>query len=181
MCDGFRAGSITASARTQSSIAVSSDGVDWILFNTSPDILTQLKSTPALQPARGVRDTGIKSVFLLDSQIDHTTGLLMLREHSKPLDIWCTAQVQEDLTSGNPLFNVLSHYCDVNWKQVTPGELYTNVPGATDVQIEVMPLTSNAPPYSPRRDKPVPGDTIGICLTDINSGKKTFYRLALDK
>ncbi len=175
MCDGFRAGSITASARTQSSIAVSSDGVDWILFNTSPDILTQLKSTPALQPARGVRDTGIKSVFLLDSQIDHTTGLLMLREHSKPLDIWCTAQVQEDLTSGNPLFNVLSHYCDVNWKQVTPGELYTNVPGATDVQIEVMPLTSNAPPYSPRRDKPVPGDTIGICLTDINSGKKTFY------
>ena len=79
-CDGFRKGTLEASRRTQSSICISSNGEDWILFNTSPDILAQLASFPPLQPARRIRDTGIAAIILMDSQIDHTTGLLMLRE-----------------------------------------------------------------------------------------------------
>ena len=175
MCNGVRIGSINARERTQSSIAVSNDGIDWLLFNTSPDILTQLKASANLQPARQVRDTGIKSIFLLDSQIDHTTGLLMLRESDTPLKIWCTEQVHEDLSTGNPLFNVLKYYCDIEWHQVTPGESYNSIPGASGIRIEVLPLISNAPPYSPRRDKPLPGDTVGILMTDEQSNKKIFY------
>ena len=100
-CDGVRKGTIRAQARTQSSIAVSSDGVDWVLFNASPDLLAQIKSFPALQPARGIRDTGIRAIVLVDGQIDHTTGLLMLRE-GKPLEIWCTDMVREDLYHRQP-------------------------------------------------------------------------------
>ena len=40
-CAGVRKGSINAKARTQSSIAVSSNGTDWVLINASPDILFQ--------------------------------------------------------------------------------------------------------------------------------------------
>ena len=109
-CDGVRKGTIRAQPRTQSSIAVSADGVDWVLFNASPDLLAQIKSFPALQPARAIRDTGIRAVVLMDGQIDHTTGLLMLRE-GKPLELWCTDMVREDLSTGNPLFNILGHYC----------------------------------------------------------------------
>ena len=116
-CDGVRKGTIRAQARTQSSIAVSADGVDWVLFNASPDLLAQIKSFPALQPARAIRDTGIRAIVLMDGQIDHTTGLLMLRE-GKPLEIWCTDMVREDLTTGNPLFNILGHYCGVNWHRL---------------------------------------------------------------
>ena len=175
MCNGVRTGSIKARERTQSSIAVSNDGTDWLLFNTSPDILTQLKASQNLQPARQVRDTGIKSIFLLDSQIDHTTGLLMLRESDTPLKIWCTEQVHEDLSSGNPLFNVLKYYCDIEWHKVTPGDSYNSIPGANGIRIDVLPLISNAPPYSPRRDKPLPGDTVGILMTDEQTNKKLFY------
>ena len=177
MCNGVRNGTKNAIARTQSSIAITGEDGRWAVFNTSPDILTQLKQTPELQPAKGVRDTPIDSVILLDSQIDHTTGLLMLREHYKPLDIWCTAQVQQDLTTGNPLFNVLSHYCDINWHKVTPDETYTSVAGASNIQLQALPLISNAPPYSPRRDQPVPGDTLGILMTDRadQQGKSVFY------
>lgn len=175
MCDGHRQGTINSRARTQSSIAVSRDGTDWLLFNASPDILTQLKACPELQPARGTRDTGIASVFLLDSQIDHTTGLLMLREHDQPLNLWCTEPVREDLSTGNPLFNVLSHYCSVQWNEITPGSTYTDIPGTPDININVLPLTSNAPPYSPRRDKPGTGDTVGVLMTDKLSGKRVFY------
>lgn len=175
MCHGQRTGSISAKARTQSSIAVTSNDTDWLLFNTSPDILTQLKATPELQPARGVRDTGIASIFLLDAQIDHTTGLLMLREHAEPLSLWCTEPVKEDLSTGNPLFNVLSHYAGTQWNRVKPGERYDSIPGAQGITIDVLALRSNAPPYSPRRDQPVPGDTVGVLMTDQTSGRSVFY------
>ncbi|MGP1614803.1 MAG: MBL fold metallo-hydrolase, partial [Pollutimonas bauzanensis] len=94
-CDGLRKGTIQARARTQSSIAVSANGTDWVLINASPDILAQIRATPALQPARSVRDTGIAAVMLMDAQIDHITGLLMLRE-GKPIPLYCTAPVWQD-------------------------------------------------------------------------------------
>lgn len=175
MCAGVRNGEIQAKARTQSSIAISDDGIDWALFNTSPDILQQLKSFSAGQPARSLRDTGIQSVFLLDAQIDHTTGLLMLREHNKPLNLFTTQPVHEDLSTGNPLLNVLSHYCGVNWTEVRLEGKTINLPGAKAVDIQPIPLTSNAPPYSPRRDEPVPGDTLGVLMHDTRSDKKLFY------
>lgn len=175
MCKGQRDGSIDALARTQSSIAVSIDGIDWALINTSPDILDQLKANPDLQPARGIRDTGISSIVLMDAQIDHTTGLLMLRENQSKLPIWCTSAVHEDLTTGNPLFKVLSHYCDIDWKEIIPGNTHTDIDGISDVSVNILPLTSNAPPYSPRRDKPIPGDTIGLLMRDATSGKQLFY------
>jgi pyrroloquinoline quinone biosynthesis protein B len=53
--------------RTQSSIAVSDEGSDWILINASPDLLTQLRAHPELQPARSVRDSGIAAVVLIDA------------------------------------------------------------------------------------------------------------------
>ena len=52
-----------------------------------------------LQPARAIRDTALRAVILVDAQIDHTTGLLMLREGA-PLEVYCTDMVRDDLTSG---------------------------------------------------------------------------------
>ncbi|HKC44803.1 MAG TPA: MBL fold metallo-hydrolase, partial [Burkholderiales bacterium] len=88
-CDGLRRGTIRARARTQSSIAVSANNTDWILFNASPDILAQFGAFPELQPGRTLRDTSVRAVVLIDAQIDHTTGLFMLRE-GLPLEVYCT-------------------------------------------------------------------------------------------
>lgn len=176
MCEGVRTGSINARVRTQSSIAVSSDGIDWVLFNASPDILTQIQQSSVLQPARQLRDTGIQSIVLMDAQIDHTTGLLMLREHKQPLSIWCTSAVKEDLSEGNPLFKVLGHYSTIDWHEMSVDDnpVY-NIPGASTVEFSPLPLISNAPPYSPHRDKPVAGDTVGMLMKDTSSGKTVFY------
>jgi len=174
-CDGVRKGTVRARPRTQSSIAVSADGGDWILFNASPDLLAQYRSFPALQPARAIRDTAIRSVVLMDAQIDHTTGLLMLRE-GRPLEIYCTEMAREDLSTGNPLFNILGHYCGVNWHKVPTerGNSFTVI-GAESLAFTAVPSKSNAPPYSPRRDKPGPGDNIGMRIADPRSGKVLFY------
>jgi len=174
-CAGVRDGSVQATPRTQSSIAVSANGVDWVLFNASPDILSQFRAHPALQPGRSLRDTGIVGVVLMDAQIDHTTGLFMLRE-GKPLDVWCTAQVHEDLTTGNPIFNVLAHFCTVRWQavQVVPPSPFS-IPGAAGLRFTPVPLSSKAPPYSPHRDDPHPGDNIGMLIEDTMTGHKVFY------
>ncbi|MGH8750591.1 MAG: pyrroloquinoline quinone biosynthesis protein PqqB [Burkholderiales bacterium] len=174
-CDGVRSGKIKAKPRTQSSIAVSENNMDWILFNASPDILSQIKSFPGLQPARALRDTAIRSIILMDSQIDHTTGLLMLRE-GKALELYCTEMAREDLTTGNPLFNILGHYCGVNWHQLpTARGNNFNVIGAQHLQFTSVPLKSKAPPYSPHRNDPHEGDNIGMRITDTRSGKNIFY------
>ena len=174
-CDGVRKGTINASARTQSSITVSGDEENWVLFNASPDVLQQLRSFPALQPARALRDTAIRAILLMDAQIDHTTGLYMLREHRQRHELWCTSMVRDDLTSGNPLFKVLEHYCGLNWHDV-PLELDSfSMAGVPGLRFGAVPLLSNAPPYSPRRDQPLPGDNIGITVTDAGSGKRLFY------
>jgi pyrroloquinoline quinone biosynthesis protein B len=174
-CDGVRKGTIRAQPRTQSSIAVSADGVDWVLFNASPDVLAQIKSFPALQPARAIRDTGIRAVVLMDGQIDHTTGLLMLRE-GKPLELWCTDMVREDLTTGNPLFSILGHYCGVNWHRLpTARGSGFSIDGIDHLSFSAVALKSKAPPYSPHRNNPHEGDNIGMRITDLRTGKQVFY------
>ncbi len=175
MCTGVREGSINARARTQSSIIVSSDRREWVLFNASPDILTQIQQCGVLQPARQLRDTGIRSIVLMDAQIDHTTGLLMLREHRQALPIWCTAAVKEDLSEGNPLFRVLDHYSGIEWHELETTGSECRIPGAASVTFEALSLTSNAPPYSPHRDRPVDGDTVGMLMKDATTGKSVFY------
>ena len=175
-CAGLRAGTLNAKARTQSSIFVQpDDSVDGVLFNASPDILEQIRSKPALQPARAVRDSAIAGVILMDGQVDHATGLFMLRERSTPLPLWCTDPVEEDLTQGNPVLRVLTHYCGVDRHRITlDGSAFT-VPGVAGLSFRALPLSSKAAPYSPHRDQPVPGDNIGMLITDEHSGRRAFY------
>lgn len=174
-CDGLRKGTIKARARTQSSIAVSGDGINWVLFNASPDVLKQFQDFPAMQPARAIRDTGMVGIVLIDAQIDHTTGLLMLREGTQRREIYCTDVVKGDLTTGNPLLNILGHYCGINHHPVPTDGSSFEIPGAAHLKFTAVALKSAAPPYSPHRNNPHPGDTIGVLVEDTRNSKKLFY------
>ncbi|MCG2901871.1 pyrroloquinoline quinone biosynthesis protein B, partial [Escherichia coli] len=54
-CLGLKQGTLQARARTQSSIAISDNGTDWILCNASPDIAQQIAHNPELQAPASVR------------------------------------------------------------------------------------------------------------------------------
>ncbi len=174
-CCGVRSGSLDAIPRTQSSIAVSVDGERWILFNASPDIRSQLEANPPLQPKRGRRDTGVHGVVLADSQIDHTTGLLFLREGC-PLRVYCTDMVAQDLSTGFPIFVML--------KSWDGGVIHTTVPidgsafqviDIEEISITAIPLDGKAPPYSPHRHDPHVGDNVGYLIEDTRSQASLFY------
>ncbi|MFT6219044.1 MAG: pyrroloquinoline quinone biosynthesis protein B [Cycloclasticus pugetii] len=173
-CKALRAGTIKATARNQSSIAVSSDGEHWALFNASPDVRAQLESFPEIHPKNKVRGTGIEAIVMFDSQIDHATGLLILRE-GDPLTIYCTEMVRQDLTTGFPIFNILEHFCGVEDHTIPlNGDAFT-IPNIQDLEFTALPLKSKAPPYSPHRNDPHEGDNIGMIIRQISTGKTTFY------
>ncbi|HIG70104.1 MAG: pyrroloquinoline quinone biosynthesis protein PqqB [Myxococcales bacterium] len=175
-CSGLRAGTLAARPRTQSSLAVSDTGEDWLLVNASPDLRAQLESCPALQPARTVRDTAIAAVLIVDAQIDHSTGLMTLREHTRRLPVYCTPSVHSDLTGGYPLISVLEHYCGVDWRPVDAiGRVPFEIPEISGLTMHPIPLPSEAPPYSPRRHNPAEDDTIGIVFIDQSSGRRCLY------
>lgn len=176
MCAGVRNSTIPAQARTQSSIAVSTDKIHWVLVNASPDIRTQINTLHHyLQPARALRDSGISAVLLADSQIDHTTGLLILRESKQPLDLYCTDRVYEDLATGFPVLNMLSHYCGVNRHTLALDGSALSIPKLDNLRITPVPLHSKAPPYSPHRNNPSEGDNVGFWFEDTQTGGKLFY------
>jgi pyrroloquinoline quinone biosynthesis protein B len=173
-CAGFRSQRIQAQARTQSSIAISENGVDWILCNASPDIRQQLAAFPAAQPARQLRDSGIQAVVLMDSQLDHTTGLLSLREGC-PLELWCTEMVHQDLSTGFPLFKMLQHWNGgLNHHPIDPHQAF-QITGFSQLQFQPLIIRSAAPPYSPHRHDPHEGDNIALLVRDLHSGKQLFY------
>ncbi|WP_244828832.1 pyrroloquinoline quinone biosynthesis protein PqqB [Caballeronia sp. TF1N1] len=174
-CDGVRRGTIAARARTQSSIAVSDNGEDWLLVNASPDILAQIAANPELQPARRVRDTGIAAVITMDAQIDHVTGLLMLRERGAPLPLYTTDAVWQDLSTGFPITSILSHYCGVEQRRIALDGTSLTVPELPRIVVDALPLSSKAPPYSPHREAPERGDNIGLMFTNTATGKRAFY------
>jgi pyrroloquinoline quinone biosynthesis protein B len=177
LCAGQREGSLRAKPRTQSSIFVRpDDSPDGILFNASPDVLQQVRENAAvLQPGRALRDSAIAAGVLIDGQVDHATGLLMLRERTAPLPVWCTDPVFEDLTSGHPVLRVLGHYGGVQRHRVPLDGTAFEVGGVPGLRLRAIALQSKAAPYSPHRDRPVAGDNIGITVTDAASGRSVFY------
>ena len=105
--------------RTQSSLAIRGDDGPWFLVNASPDARQQLE-TLAL-PADGVRAAPIAGVLLTDAEIDHTAGLLLLRESGAPVRVFGSAGVEHALRHGYPVLEMLERYCGAEWQTLEPG------------------------------------------------------------
>jgi pyrroloquinoline quinone biosynthesis protein B len=101
-----RRGDPAARPSSQSSVAASADGANWVLLNASPDLRQQINDNPQLHPKSGVRDSPIRAVVLTNGDVDHVTGLLTLRERH-PLAVYATGRVLSVL-EGNTIFNVLN-------------------------------------------------------------------------
>lgn len=189
-CAGVRNGTVRARPRTQSSIAVTCGRVEdsradrnatpWALVNASPDILCQLRDNPVLQPARTVRDTALAAVVLVDGQVDHSTGLYMLREATRPWALWCTDPVYADLTRGNPILDVLSHYCGIDRRSMPLDREEFLIEAIPGLSWRALSVAGKPAPYSPNRAAPLRGDNVALVISDGNTGGKAFYAPGLE-
>jgi pyrroloquinoline quinone biosynthesis protein B len=173
-CADARAGVPGLSPRTQSSVAVSSDGRSWVLLNASPDLRQQLATTPKLapDPTAGPRSSPIKAVVLTNGDIDHVAGLLSLRE-GLSLSLYASREVHTALDA-NSIFNALDR------------TLVPRIVLETDEPIEALGLTLDAFPVPGKvalylEDPAVQGfgtragDTLGLRITDSTGGRSFFF------
>ena len=91
----------------------------WFLINASPDVRTQIEAFPGLHP-HGDRTTPLEAVLLTDAELDHTLGLLLLRE-ARAVALYATPAVHKTLCDGSGVLRTLERYCPVEWRAVVPG------------------------------------------------------------
>src|SRR3984957_381981 len=104
-CALVRAGDPRARSSTQASVAVSGDGVEWVVVGASPDLRQQILQTPRLWPRTPGRDSPISGVVLIGGDVDAIAGLLVLRERQK-LTVYAPRPLL-DLLETNRIFDVL--------------------------------------------------------------------------
>lgn len=178
-----RAGIAGVQRRTQSSLAASSDGRGWVLFNASPDIHQQIARTPELQPAADapLRSTPIRAVVLTNADVDHIAGLLSLRER-QPFAIYATDEVLATLRD-NSIFNVLDPAVVPRRLLPPAGELAVcDAQGReTGVTIESFSVHGKVAlfleaKYLPEADfSSDTGDTIGVRIRATDGSASLFY------
>jgi pyrroloquinoline quinone biosynthesis protein B len=158
-----------ATPRTQSSIVVRSGAEPWYLVNASPDLLGQLADLPT-DRSGGMRSMPIAGVVLTDGEIDHTAGLLLLRESNAPLRVYSTPAVRDALSESYPLLRMLERYSGVDWRP-----LETDGPTALEgssLAVETFPTGGDAPLYM--GDAPGPS-AIGLTVRDTEAGGTLVY------
>ncbi|MGH8210181.1 MAG: MBL fold metallo-hydrolase, partial [Steroidobacteraceae bacterium] len=103
----------------------------------------------------------------------------MLREATRPWPLWCTDSVYADLTRGNPILQVLSHYCGIDRRRIDLQGDGFSVDGVTGVRWRGLPVAGKPAPYSPNRESPVPGDNVALLIMgqdgDGGGGKTALY------
>lgn len=162
--------------RSQSSIAVTIDDKNWILINSSPDFRYQyneLFKKYFNNKNDNIRNNSINNIILLDSQIDHVTGLLSMRE-SKELNIYSTTNIYHELTNDFNLLTILKYYCKINFTKIDNTDFF-NINSIPNLEFKFIFLQGKPPPYSKNRKKQLAGDNLGIIIKHKNSSKYIFY------
>jgi pyrroloquinoline quinone biosynthesis protein B len=183
-CAAARAGSPDVRPRTQSSVAVSADGQSWFLLNVSPDIRQQILNFPALGPGQTqMRGTAIAGCVLTDAELDHTTGLLLLREGGS-FPIHATATVRRWLNSYWPIEALLACFAPAGinpaarWRDLPVGAfLELPLPNGlpSGLRVRAIELDRHVPRFVREDLATAGGSVVGLHIEDTRSGGRLLY------
>jgi len=174
-CAAVRAGASNLIPRTQTSVAVSGDGADWVLLDATPDLRSQIAASPALQPGHEdlARSSPIKAIAVTGFEIDQVGGLLNLRE-GQNFHLYATAFVHESLRA-NEIFNVLSA-ATVSRDEIRLGEAISPHSGAS-IEFTAHPMPGKVPlPYADKAvSVPHHDGTIAVIVRDTITRTRMAY------
>jgi pyrroloquinoline quinone biosynthesis protein B len=176
-CRGVREGVGRSIPRTQESVVVSADGERWFLLNCSPEIRAQIESFAGLHP-KAPRHSPVDAIILTNGDLDHTLGLLSLRE-SHPLVIYATERVRVGFTEGNVLYRTLERFPgQVTWRALDQGREIplAGVDGRIGgLVVEAVPVPGKQPIHLEHHGAGDPRDNIGLKIRETATGKRLAY------
>jgi pyrroloquinoline quinone biosynthesis protein B len=168
ICRTGRSDPRRAAARTQSTAAISADGERWFLLNASPDIRAQLACLPGPIPS-GVRHVPVEGIVTTDAELDHTLGLVLLRE-ARQLQLYATSAVRSILERDSRLLPVTQAFAEVQVREMPLG---ARVPlryrdgRPSDISVEAFEVPAGPPRFARGADA---GHTVGLTLRDETTG-----------
>lgn len=109
-------------------------------------------------------------MLLTSGELDHTLGLLMLRE-ADALTVHATAPVREALASAFPVGPIIAPYAAVDWHTVEPEVGFKLADG---LLVTAVPLSGKRPRYAAELADH-PAWTVAYRFTDPSSGGTLVY------
>jgi pyrroloquinoline quinone biosynthesis protein B len=179
-CRALRAGTFQGKARTQTQVAISNDDKNWFLLGASPDLRAQIEATPDLHPRDGVRQSPIAGAVLCNADVDHTLGLLLLRE-LQPLRVHATDSIRRILMEDNSMFAMLQRVPEqVSWMDFTPETTFPLLNSADEysgIRCRALSLGTHYPAYvSPDRQLELKSRESSLGLIVLSpTGKRLVY------
>jgi len=177
VCREVRAKGGRVRPRTQSSVAISADGRSWFLLNASPDIRVQIENFPPLQPTPdSARNSPIEAVLLTNADLDHTLGLLLLREGER-LRIHATQKVRLALSEGISFEAALGSFCGTEWIEppTEAAPLSQRDGSASGLRYEAIPLPGKPPRFVKAKSASASGNVVGYRITDDKTGGRLLF------
>ncbi|MGO4106617.1 pyrroloquinoline quinone biosynthesis protein PqqB [Paenibacillus sp. YAF4_2] len=175
-CIKVRSSDSSVRARKNDSLALSPDGIRWALLNASPDICSQLEAYACLHPGPSLRDSPIEAVLLTDSELDHTTGLLQLRQGAS-IKVFAPRPVLFALEEDFPVRRMVEPFAKYQWVETIPEESFP----LFGAKLTVCPFfLSDKPPRYICADRPSHQEqqkawVIGYRITDHTTGGVAVY------
>lgn len=150
----------------------------WFLLNVSADVRTQLAASSELWPPVGaLRGTAIAGCVLTDAEIDHTSGLLQLREGCV-FGIFSTPVVRCWLNRYLPIGTILASFADRPWTELPlDAAIELPLPDGTPsgLRVRAFELGRDVPRFVPEGGTEARGAVIGLAIEDTASGGKLVY------
>jgi pyrroloquinoline quinone biosynthesis protein B len=137
-CMRARAGQILR--RAQSSLAFTPDEQHWYLVDAGPEVTAQLQHLP--HPPDGSRRVPLEGILLTDAELDHTLGLLQLREGTS-WKLYATASVLHIIQNRFPVLKILEGYARPEVISVDPSSPLR----FGDLNVKYVPLSDHTPRY----------------------------------
>jgi pyrroloquinoline quinone biosynthesis protein B len=125
----------------------------------------------AKQAAGRTRIEPIAGVLLTDAEIDHTAGLLLLRESSAPVRVYGAPEVEMALRGAYPVLSVLECYCGVEWQTLSVGKVH-ELEGSS-LTVERFDVGGDSPRYL--AGSGIEMGASGLMLRDRASGAVATY------
>ena len=168
-CTRARRGDPAVPPRAQPSVALSADGERWSLLNASPDIRDQLARFPGLHPRPQTRDIPLDTVLITNADLDHTLGLLVLRE-ALPYRVVTTPWIRDALLEHNAAFRLLeAAFAVVKLDEPIP------VDRAGTLEARFFAVPGKVPTYLRDHMENQPESTLGVRVTDTRTDRRLVY------